>query len=194
MKIRIILVCIVFFGAIGSVSGQLYFKQACLDLTQPYQPLPLNDSNSVHNPKKATILSAIIPGLGQVYNQKYWKVGLIYAAGFGIGYGIKYNTDSLKNYQKALIALLDTFDSTENIWYPSLSVDKIRSERNFYRKNRDRLILGAGLLYALQIIDANVDAHLREFDINKDLAIKPNPGFMVLNRRVQPTLGFSLRF
>ncbi|MBO6516785.1 MAG: hypothetical protein JJ975_09565, partial [Bacteroidia bacterium] len=137
---------------------------------------------------------AIIPGLGQIYNKKYWKVGLIYAAGFGIGYGIQYNMDSLKNYQKALIAELDEDTSTKNLWYPYLSVDKIRSERNFYRKNRDRLILGAGLLYALQIIDANVDAHLREFEVNKDLAIKPNPGFMVQNRRVQPTLGFSLRF
>ena len=139
-------------------------------------------------------MSAIIPGLGQVYNQKYWKVGFIYAAAFGIGYGIDYNNDSMQRYQRALIAELDTSAATVNTWYPNLSVDKIRSERNYYRQNRDRLILGAGLLYALQIIDANVDAHLREFEVNEDLAIKARPGYMILRNRVRPSFGLTLTF
>lgn len=191
MKRIFILIIVCTFA--GTTFGQFHFKQACLELND-YQQVSLKDSNEEHSPKKAAIMSAIIPGLGQVYNQKYWKVGLLYVAGFGIGYGIKYNMDSLKNYQNALIAELDEDSTTENYWYPNLAVDKIRSERDFYRKNRDRLILGAGLLYALQIIDANVDAHLREFDINEDLAVKPNPGFMVQNRQLRPTLGLSFRF
>ena len=148
----------------------------------------------MHNPKKATIMSAIIPGLGQVYNKKYWKVGLLYAAGAGLGYGLKINTDSLKGYQSSLIAELDDDSTTINYLYADLAVDKIRSERNYYRKTRDQMILGLGLLYILQIIDANVDAHLREFDVNEDLAFKPQPSFIVVNRKVLPSAGFSLRF
>jgi hypothetical protein len=192
--VKHLFICAVLWFAVApsTAQAQFDFKQSCLELYQPVTPL--KDSGEVHSPKKATVMSAIIPGLGQVYNQKYWKVGVIYAAAFGIGYGIKYNSDSMRNYQNALIAELDTLPSTVNYWYPDLSVDKIRSERNYYRKNRDRLILGAGLLYALQIIDANVDAHLREFEVNKDLAIKANPGYMILQNRVRPSFGLTLTF
>ena len=174
--------------------AQFNFKDKCNELNAYSLGLPLKDSGEFHSPKKATIMSAIIPGLGQVYNKKYWKVGVIYAAGFGLGYGLKINTDSLKGYQNALIAELDDDSTTINYWYPNLAVDKIRSERNYYRKTRDQMILGLGLLYVLQIIDANVDAHLREFDVNEDLAIKPQPSFMIVNRRVLPSAGFTLRF
>ncbi len=176
-----------------SASGQFSFRNECALVNQTYNPVPIKDSNEVHSPKKATIMSAFVPGLGQIYNKKYWKVGVLYGAAFAIGYGIKVNSDSLKRYQSSLIAVLDTTSSKAN-YYPSLPTDKIRSERDYYRKNRDRLGLGAGLLYALQIIDANVDAHLREFDVNDDLAFKPNPGFLVANNRLMPSFGFSLRF
>lgn len=175
-------------------SAQFDFKKECAIINQNYPVVPLKDSNEVHSPKKATIMSAIIPGLGQVYNGKYWKVGLIYAAGGGLLYGLKFNTDSLKGYQSSLIAELDDDSTTENYLYPSLAVDKIRSERNYYRKKRDQMILGMGLLYALQIIDANVDAHLREFDVNEDLAIQPNPGFIIANQRLMPSMGVRLKF
>lgn len=188
-------ICLVLLLFVGqAANAQFNFRAECMLVNQPYNQLPIKDSNEVHSPKKATIMSAIIPGLGQVYNQKYWKVGVLYGAAFAIGYGIKVNSDSLKGYQSSLIAELDTFSNTVNYLYPNLSVDKIRSERDYYRKNRDQLALAAGLLYALQIIDANVDAHLREFDVNDDLAFKPNPGFVIANNRMMPSLGFSLRF
>jgi len=178
----------------SSCQAQFDFRSQCAMIHQYDAFVPLKDSNEVHSPKKATIMSAIIPGLGQVYNGKYWKVGLIYAAGGGLLYGLKFNTDSLKGYQSSLIAELDDDSTTTNYLYPSLAVDKIRSERNYYRKKRDQMILGMGLLYALQIIDANVDAHLREFDVNEDLAFQPKPGFIVANQRVMPSMGFRLRF
>lgn len=181
--------------AISSTSyAQFNFRVECAELNE-FKPLtPLKDSNEFHSPKKATIMSAIIPGLGQIYNKKYWKTGLIYAAGAGLGYGLKYNMDSLKGYQSSLIAVMDTIDATTNYLYKTLSQAELLRERNYYRKKRDQMILGLGLLYALQIIDANVDAHLREFDVNEDLAWKPNPGFLLANRKILPSFGFSLRF
>ena len=153
----------------------------------------LRDSGSMqHSPKAATIMSAIIPGLGQVYNKKVWKVGVLYAAGFAVGYGLKYNIDSLTGYQNALIAELDGDTTTVNYWYPNLTIDNIRRERNYYRDNRDRLILGAAALYVLQIVDANVDAHLREFEINKDLSARFDPGYMIVQRKLVPSIGIRI--
>lgn len=189
------LILFVIICLIGTSSqAQFDFRKECALLNEVPQFVPLKDSNEVHSPKKATIMSAIIPGLGQVYNGKYWKVGVIYAAGGGLLYGLKFNTDSLKGYQSSLIAELDDDSTTENFLYKNMPVDKIRSERNYYRKKRDQMILGLGLLYALQIIDANVDAHLREFDVNEDLAIQPKPGFIVANQRVMPSMGLRMRF
>lgn len=122
-------------------------------------------------------MSAIFPGLGQIYNEKYWKVGIIYVAGFAMSYGLKYNIDSMQRYQRAYRARVDTSSVTTDIWYPNLSDTKVKSERDAYRKNRDKLIMGLAGLYALQIIDASVDAHLKEFDINDDLSVKVTPDF-----------------
>lgn len=191
---RLLYFCLLFLGFVNQGLAQLDFRKECLNISWHEASLPLKDQGEPHSPKKATIMSAVIPGLGQIYNEKYWKVAVIYAAGAGLGYGLKLNMDSLDGYQKALVAELDEDSNTTNTWYPNLSIDKIRSERNYYRKNRDRMILGLGALYALQIIDANVDAHLREFDINPDLAVKPNPGYSFVNGSIVPTLGLSFRF
>lgn len=190
-----LLISLIIIGCVSiSSQAQFDFRTQCASLNEFRHLPPIKDSGEVHSPKKATIMSAIIPGLGQVYNGKYWKVGLIYAAGAGLGYGLKLNTDSLKGYQSSLIAELDDDTTTINYLYEGMAVDKIKSERNYYRKTRDQMILGLGLLYILQIIDANVDAHLREFDVNEDLAIQPKPGFMIVNQRVLPSAGFRLRF
>ncbi|MFT7592289.1 MAG: hypothetical protein ACI9UJ_002221 [bacterium] len=188
-------ISLIIIGCVSiSSQAQFDFRTQCASLNEFRYLPPIKDSGEVHSHKKATTMSAIIPGLGQVYNGKYWKVGLIYAAGAGLGYGLKLNTDSLKGYQSSLIAELDDDTTTINYLYEGMAVDKIKSERNYYRKTRDQMILGLGLLYILQIVDANVDAHLREFDVNEDLAIQPKPGFMIVNQRVLPSAGFRLRF
>jgi len=168
-------------------------------IDEDYQPtstlLPLRDSNSTSDYKRATIMSAIVPGLGQIYNEKYWKVGIIYTAGFIMGYGMKYNVDSLRQYQKALNARVDTSAATIDNWYPQLTDAKVTGERDYYRRNRDMLILGFIGVYALQIIDANVDAHLKEFEINEDLSFKISPDIqMGINNQIRTGLSFRLRF
>lgn len=155
----------------------------------------IKDSNEVHSPKKATIMSAVIPGLGQAYNEKYWKIGVIYAGLIGLGVGYKINSDSLKHYQSALNKRIDGDTSTIDTRYPLLSDNKVKQERDFYRTNRDRIILGFVALYALQILDANVDAHLREFDINDELSLRVDPdvSYIPLNG-LRPTLQLTLSF
>lgn len=157
--------------------------------------MTLKDSGEVHSPKKATIMSAVIPGLGQAYNQKYWKIGIIYAGFIGLGYGYKYNNDSMKRYQQALDYRIDGDTNTIDPFYPLLSDNKIKQERNYYRTNRDRIIIGIVALYALQIIDANVDAHLKEFEINKELSlrIRPQMGFVPM-AGFRPSLCMTLSF
>ena len=152
--------------------------------------------STMFDPKKATIYSAIVPGLGQLYNEKYWKVGLLYAGGFTMAYFFKLNSDSMNAYQDALDARLDTFASTIDSRYSWMTDSKVTQERNYYRRNRDMLILGFIGVYALQIIDANVDAHLREFELNEELSLKLDPDiqYSMASRSFQAGLSLQLRF
>ncbi|MHA7129981.1 DUF5683 domain-containing protein [Algoriphagus namhaensis] len=123
------------------------------------------------NPKKATILSAILPGAGQVYNDKAWKVPILYAGIITDAYFIGFNN---KRYQSFREALFDFDEGIQND-FPSLNRDGLVRNVNYWRRNRDICILLMGAIYALNIIDANVDAHLSGFEISDDLALKVEP-------------------
>lgn len=140
-------------------------------------------------------MSAIIPGAGQFYNEKYWKIGVLYTgAGFLTWFYIR-NRDSLNSYQKAYTARIDTFPNSVDTKYLYLSDAAVLRNRNYHRRQRDIAILGFFGLYALQIIDANVDAHLREFEINKDLSLKISPDFSgLLTPQRQMNLQFTFKF
>lgn len=127
------------------------------------------------NPRKATIYSAICPGLGQIYNGKIWKAGVIYAGFAGITAGFIYNQREYKSYQQAVNVRFDTLTTTVDTKYPTLTDGTVQSLRNYHRRNRDICILAYVGLYALNMIDANVDANLQEFKINKDLSLSWQP-------------------
>ncbi len=139
------------------------------------------------NPKRATIYSAILPGAGQVYNKKYWKVPIVYAA-IGIpAYFYFYNKSW---YEKCQYALVVTINGTTNV--DSLSkVDpallplvqagaenSIITNRDNFRKYQDYAVLYFVIFYALNIVDATVDAHLKDFNVNSDLSFKIKPMIM----------------
>ncbi|MFC3878821.1 DUF5683 domain-containing protein [Algoriphagus namhaensis] len=123
------------------------------------------------NPKKATILSAILPGAGQVYNEKAWKVPIIYGGIITDAYFIGFNNKRYQSFRDALFA----FDEGEPNDFPTLNRDGLVRNVDYWRRNRDICILLMGAIYALNIIDANVDAHLSGFEISDDLALKVEP-------------------
>jgi hypothetical protein len=142
------------------------------------------------NPKTATILSAIVPGAGQVYNGKAWKVPLIYAGLGGFGYGIYWNRNEMKQFQDELnFRFQFTSDTSKN--FQNLSVAQLKSNRDFYRSNRDLSMVGFVIMYALNIVDATVDAHLSEFRIDDNLSMGIEPK-IIDNRNLG--FGLTLRF
>ncbi len=130
-----------------------------------------------HNPKIATIRSAILPGWGQAYNKKYWKIPIIYGA-LGTTAGVFfYNLKTYKLLRKAVIYRGDT--STYNLVDPqfrNLSTESIRTYRNAFRQNIDYSVLFFLLFWGLNVVDATVDAHLQAFDVSPDISMKIRPG------------------
>ena len=132
-------------------------------------------------PAKAAFYSAIIPGLGQAYNKKYWKIPIVWGA---IGTGIYYYNRNNKQYNryrdayKSRLAGLtnDEFyiDSDGNqLETPSVTTDGLERGQTFYRRNKELSLLVTIGFYALNIIDANVDAHLMQFNIDENLSLVP---------------------
>ena len=143
-----------------------------------------------HRANKAAMYSAIIPGTGQIYNKSYWKVPVIYA-GFGVlAYFIKFNNDNYKTFKTAYSYRIDG-DSTTDDGYPNYTNDDLLVRRDYYRRNRDLCYVFVGVVYVLNIIDAYVDAHLKDFDVSDDLSLHTSP-YLNLNAGGSPVAGISL--
>jgi Family of unknown function (DUF5683) len=144
------------------------------------------DSAVVHSPKKATIYSAILPGLGQAYNKKYWKIPIIYAAIGTSGYFFFFNNKEYQRTRKALIARLDENPETiDNDFTDPRYTDELLQERkNYYRRNRDFSAILTVVFYCANIIDADVDAHMMNFNVDENLSLnleQVQPGFTGLS-------------
>jgi hypothetical protein len=142
-------------------------------------------------------MSACLPGLGQAYNKKYWKIPIIYA-GFGImTYFIYTNTDLYLDYKCAYI---ESAGGSMNGNYSNLvnkySKDELLSAREYYRRNLEMSILLTTLWYALNILDATVDAHLYTFNITDNLTMRAEPALLPTGFGYKPAGGvkLSIRF
>jgi hypothetical protein len=133
----------------------------------------VDTSAKVHSVHKATILSAIIPGAGQVYNKKIWKVPIVYGGLAFMGYFVKSNHDDYKKYNNALIKRYDTDTSNEEL--TEISTENLRILSNNSQRNRDLCIAGLAIVYALNIIDAHVDAHLFSFNVDDNISLEIQP-------------------
>jgi hypothetical protein len=137
---------------------------------------PIREFESVakeHSPTRAALFSAAIPGLGQAYNKKYWKIPIVWGGFVAFGYFINWHNDQYQFYRKNLIYAI-----AQDPDYPNetnLDPATLRSARDYYRRNRDQLAIYGILFYMLQIVDAHVDAHLIEFDVNQDLSLRIQP-------------------
>src|SRR5580698_2349321 len=151
----------------------------------PYAPDSL--ARKKHDPRKATIRSAIIPGWGQIYNRKYWKLPIVYAA-IGIpAYTYFWNRSLYHQYQQA-ISIIDTYAQQGISPVPDSAIAKLpsyigylvsygdenslRTYRNEYRKDEDYSILFFLLFWGLNIVDATVDAHLASFAVGNNLSFR----------------------
>ena len=123
-------------------------------------------------PAKAAFYSAVLPGLGQAYNKKYWKIPLVYAA---IGTGVYFYVDNNKQYNRVRDAYkrrLSGFEDDE--FQGRLTNDGLREAQKSFRRNKELSLLVTVGLYALNIIDANVDAHLLQYNVDDNLSFKPH--------------------
>ncbi len=138
-------------------------------------------------PKKAAIYSLILPSLGQIYNRDYWKVPFVFAGIGGAGYMIHWNTIRYRDYLNPYLAAYDSKGNLLGDKFPvyirgrdetlDLSIDQIKRGKTFYRRYREYGFVIMGLVYALAAVEANVAAHLKNFNanMNEDLTLKFEP-------------------
>ena len=124
--------------------------------------------------EKATIMSACVPGLGQIYNKKWWKLPIIYAGFGGLGYAFWVNNRYVKEYGGALRFRYDNNPATVDT-LSRYSDDNLVTLKNYYQRFRDLSVIGMAALYTLQVVDACVDAHLATFDVSDDLSMNISP-------------------
>ncbi|MCX8020619.1 MAG: DUF5683 domain-containing protein [Chitinophagaceae bacterium] len=153
---------------------------------------------ALHSPKKAAIRSAILPGWGQIYNKKYWKLPIIYGA-LGISGGVFFY--NLKQYRDTRFAYRVKYNmrvnGTDSALYQFirrdlrlLSEESLRFYRNQFRRDIDYSVIVFLLLWGLNVVDAAVDAHLKTFDMSPDLSLQIKPDLNLPER----TYGLSLTF
>lgn len=141
-------------------------------------------------PRKAVIYSAIFPGLGQIYNRKYWKLPILYGGFVGFTYAITWNNGYYRDYLGGYQDIMDSNPET-NRWQNLLpfgmdpeSVDQkwftdvLQQRKDYYRYYRDLSIIGTFALYLLAIVDSYVDAQLFDFDMSPDLSMRIEPALL----------------
>lgn len=177
----------------GAIASYLYFiGDAAINYS----------TNDVSDVKKATTLACICPGAGQIYNKSYWRVPFVIGGTAAMIYCVDWNNRGFQRFKKAYSLraeydkALENYNTNPEIYpKPSGSTDEFRGRytaqflknlRDNYRRNRDLCIILTAGVYLLQIVDAHVDAHLKDYDISDDLSMSLQP---TLNYSYVPTLG-----
>ncbi len=143
-----------------------------------------------HSPTKAALLSAALPGLGQVYNKKYWKIPILYAGGAFVYYLVDFYNGHYNEYNNAYAAFLNNkIDEYNGI----TSEEGLKRAKDFYRRYRDLNIIIMAGVYLANIIDATVDAYLFNFDVSRNLSLQPTTLPAKKFQRV-PAVSITVRF
>lgn len=153
------------------------------------------------DPTKAVWMSALFPGLGQVYNRRYWKLPIIVGGYLGLAYATNWNSNMLRDYTRAYADLLDNDPNTRSymdMFSPNVKEENLdrgwlqevlRSRKNYFRRNRDLCIICMVGVYLLAMVDAYVDASLSHFDISPDLSMDVAPALIQDGRQRYPSVG-----
>lgn len=141
-----------------------------------------------HSPTRATIYSAVLPGLGQAYNHNYWKIPVIYAGGAAFAYGIYFYNDLYKDWEKK-------YNYYDDKLLNEYTREGAREMRNGYRRWRDMCIIGTSAWYLLNILEAYVYANLFDFDVSDNLSFRISPTLMpTAHARLSAGLNISFSF
>ena len=151
-----------------------------------FDKLPAPKKQFIPNSNRALWLAMVVPGGGQIYNRKYWKLPIVYGGFVGCAYALGWNNKMYKDYSQAYLDIMDNDPNTksyEDFVPPSVSIEGqedrfkeiFRKRKDIYRRQRDMSIFCFIGVYVLSIIDAYVDAELSNFDISKDLSMKVEP-------------------
>lgn len=158
------------------------------------------------DPKRAMWLSALCPGLGQIYNRRYWKLPIVVGAFVGLGYGTAWNNRMLGDYTKAYRDITDNDPNTRSYmnFFPKTVKESdldmewltraLKNKRTYYRRYRDICIISMVAVYFINIVDAYVDASLAHFDISSDLSMDVAPAAIGTSQSRIPSLGLQCAF
>jgi hypothetical protein len=142
------------------------------------QDMPLKAVKELprHSTTKAAVFSAVLPGLGQAYNKKYWKIPIIYAGFAVFGYFVASNNKEFQKYKEAYIYTANGDTSyNPNPYIGKYNQTQLKEGMDFYERNRDLSIILTGLWYTLNILEAYVDAHFFNYDISDDISMHVGP-------------------
>lgn len=182
----------IFIGILFFFSGNCtVFSQEKMEISQmPKDSLKSNEIDPL-TPAKAAFFSAVLPGLGQAFNKKYWKIPLVYGA---IGTSLYFYIDSKKNYNEYRDAYKRRLEGYNDDKFSYLDNDRLIVGQKFYQRNRDLSALFILGFYALNIIDANVDAALIQFNVGENLSVKPDVYSNDVTSRANVGLTLSYNF
>ncbi|HTF81195.1 MAG TPA: DUF5683 domain-containing protein [Cytophagales bacterium] len=157
-------------------------------------------------PAKAALMSTVLPGLGQVYNNRIWKVPIVYGLILGSAYMVHYNSREFKKYDYVYTRMTapeklvgsKTYNNLDTAavyqTYGGYSEDYIRYNATYHRDWRDKFVIITVLMYAANIIDAHVDAHLKDFNVSEDVSMRVRPSILPTYRGIQSSLELSFYF
>jgi hypothetical protein len=162
-------------------------------LVQDNRPIEQIESYaSRYDPRKAMLYAAVFPGAGQAYNKKYWKIPLVYGGFGGLIYGVTFYQKLNVRIKNDLFDLLNNPSLNGGLSPDNLTTDQLRSIVDRTRRERDFFIILTGFFYILQMVDAHVDAHLKEFDLNPKLQLSVEPT-LENNLLIGRSTGFALK-
>ena len=165
------------------------------EVVYKYTETPLDtltvQSDSTHSTSHASLLSSVVPGLGQAYNGKHWKIPIIYSALFLFGSLAYENNINYQFFRLNLIADIDGDPNTENT--TNRDAENLKANRDQFRRFRDLNMILMVVTYFLQIGDANIDAHIIQFGFKKNFALSVDPTVNPVNYTSNLATGLSLK-
>lgn len=173
------------FAQEDSLSVKTELKEVKKSKKEEYKPY------NALAPAKAAFYSAILPGLGQAYNGRYWKIPLAYA---GIGTGVYFYIENDKQYDRYRDAYKDRLAGRIDEFDGRITDAGLIKAQERYQKNKEISILVTAGIYILNIIDANVDAHLQQFNVNEDLSLTPKMNLDQFTGKTDYGLSLNYRF